>query len=293
MSDLIEVINSTTINAIYFGLIKSSYSYADIQKPDEILKLINVIKEYRLPKDILNFFSETYQTTCNTYPFWPRAALMETATFFMNDLCDPDSFDYSTYYNKVMNLPNIIESERDDHFWNWIEKFPYILKCILLDENFQEIDKCVEKWITANFETFEKKIDIIEQSLKELMDREGKEIQPIKVIISPLKCIYSADYQVSEGKLFVVLGDFIPHSIVHECVHPIVHSYIIDFNVDILKYFGRKIFNIDKSYYLNQDEDGFLNAFEENVVRRVTELIVNGEDNIIIKDILKDELSKA
>lgn len=293
MSYSIEVMNSTAINAIYFGLIAAGYSYADIQKPDEILKLIKSIKDYHLPKTINDYFLKAYQYTCTAYPFWPRAALMETATFFISHLDNTDSFDYLKYYSEIMKFTNLIESERDEHFWDWIREFPKMLKGILLDKKFQEIDEYIEKWILAKSKIFENKIAIIEQSLIKLAVSEGKEIQPIKVIISPLKCVYSADYQVSDGKLFVILGDFLPYSIVHEYIHPIVHPYIIDLRPDILKCYGDKTFNIDKSYYLNKDEDGFINAFEENIVIRVTELVVEGCCNISIKHLLMDELYKV
>jgi hypothetical protein len=293
MSYLIEVMNSTAINAIYFGLIASGYNYADIQKPDEILKLIKPIKDNQLRKTINNYFSEAYQYTCKAYPYWPRAALMETASFFINDLHNTDTFDYLRYHNEVMNFTNLLESEKDEHFWEWIKEFPSMLKDISLDKEFREIDECIKKWILAKSKTLEEKIAIIEQSLIKLAVSEGKEVEPIKVIISPLKCVYSADYQVSDGKLFVVLGDFLPNSVVHECIHTIVHPYIIDLRSDILKCFGSETFNIDKSYYLNEDEDGFINAFEENIVRRVTKFVVDGDCNISIKDLLMDELCKA
>lgn len=289
MSYLIEVMNSTAINAIYFGLISSGYGYADIQKPNEILKLIKPIKENHLSKTINDFFSEAHQSTCRVYPYWPRAALMETATFFIND----EAFAYSRYYNEVMNFTNLIDGEREEHFWNWIKRFPSMLNGILMNKKFQEINEYIKKWILTNSKTYENKIATIEQSLIKLVASEGKEVQPIKVIISPLKCIYSADYQVYNGELFVVLGDFLPNSIVHECIHPIVHLHIIELKTDILRCFGSKTFNIDKSYYLNKDEDGFINAFEENIVRKVTELVVNGDCNISIKDLSINELCKS
>jgi hypothetical protein len=293
MSELIEVMNSTAINAIYFGLIASGYSYADIQKPDEILKLIKPIRNNHLPKTINDFFSEARQYTCTAYPYWPRAALMETATFFVKDIYNPDTFDYFKYYNEVMKYTNLIESERDGHFWSWIKEFPYMLKGILLDKRFQKIDEYIKKWISEESKSYENKIAKIEQSLIKLVVSEGKEVQPIKVIISPLKCVYSADYKVSYEKLFVVIGDFLPHSIVHECIHPIVHPHIIDLRSDILQCIGSKIYNIDKSYYLNKDEDGLINAFEENIVRRVTELVVDGDYNISIRSLLMDEICNA
>lgn len=290
MSNLIEIMNSTAINAIYFGLIGSGYNYADIEKSEEILKLIKIVEDNPLPKTINKFFRGAYQNTCKPYPYWPRAALMETATFFIRDVNNADTFDYRGYYNEVMNLTNVIDSERDEHFWIWVKEFPYMLKEILLHKKFQEVDEYIKKWILENSKAYENKIAKIEQSLIKLMASEGKEVQPIKVIISPLKCVYSADYKAFGGKLFVLLGDFLPHSIVHECIHPLVHPYIIELRADILKCFESKTFNIDKSYYLNKDEDGFLNAFEENIVRKVTDLVVHSDCNISIKNVLMDEL---
>lgn len=248
MSHLIEFVNNTAINAIYFGLISAGYNYADIEKTDEIIRLIKIIREKQSSKAANDFFSKAYQYTCRAYPYWPRAALMEKATFFINDLYNTDTFDYLRYHNEVMNLPNLMDSERDESFWSWIKEFPNTLKEILRDKKFHQIDEYIKKWISINSKTFENKRDAIEQSLTKLAISEGKEIQPIKVIISPLKCIYSADYQVSEGNLFIVLGDFLPNSIVHECIHSMVHPHVVELREDILKKcFGSKTFDIDES----------------------------------------------
>ena len=70
-------------------------------------------------------------------------------------------------------------------------------------------------------------------------------------------------------------GSLSEKAIIHEFIHHIVHP-IVENRKDIILCCGLTNLDIDTSYYLNNDETGILNAFEEYMVRTLTDVIVSG-----------------
>ena len=101
-------------------------------------------------------------------------------------------------------------------------------------------------------------------------------IQNIQVILNPIKCVYSADYYLKDDTFIFCSGSLSEEAVIHEFIHHIVHPMVENRKDEIL---CRNFVNldIDASYYLNGDELGTLNAFEEYMVRKLTDGIVNGD----------------
>ncbi len=74
----LKITNIPEISAIYYALLQFGYEYYPIERENEH---IDVIRRFVLPHCVPNFFKNTKQTTCDVYSYWPRAAILETATF--------------------------------------------------------------------------------------------------------------------------------------------------------------------------------------------------------------------
>jgi len=103
-------------------------------------------------------------------------------------------------------------------------------------------------------------------------------INKLSVLVCPLKCCYSADYFTRCDEMFVILGDFIPHSVVHEYMHLIVRPLVVNHKAHILSDLRDRQLSVGSSYYLHDDDDGFLNAYEEYIVRTASELIAANQE---------------
>ena len=113
---------STPMAVLYHGLIASGYEYAQWDKPPEVLAIVD---------EALRFFAQARQGTCDVYPFWPRTALMETATFYME--CSPEQVrfaDVDGYHAFVMQADNLRNDERDESFWQWVGELPGALRAV-------------------------------------------------------------------------------------------------------------------------------------------------------------------
>ncbi len=96
------------ISAIYYGLFQSGYKYASIERSQEHIALLNAFCR----ESSAAFFSEASQNTCDVYSYWPRAYIMEAASFYLDD--NHMSFrDYESLQGKIMSAGNISEKERD------------------------------------------------------------------------------------------------------------------------------------------------------------------------------------
>ena len=103
-------------------------------------------------------------------------------------------------------------------------------------------------------------------------DKFKSPIQNIQVVLNPIKCVYSADYHLKDHNFIFCSGYLSEENIVHEFMH-IVHL-IIENRKDEILCCNLADLDIDTSYYLNNDEVGVLNAFEEYMVRTLTDKIV-------------------
>ena len=281
----ISISSDSCINAIYFGLMLSGYEYSDMGKPDAALELSSQIRSHPGLDNAKRYFKHARQRTCEPYPFWPRAALLESATHFI----DARRFKFDKYCDYVNGLPNLTEEERSGDFFSWVKDFPKYINEVKAYSFFQEVDK----QIVCMVDKISKDIASEAVRIANILDAMSADIAPnistLHVILCPLKCIYSADYFARDDTMSVIHGGFLPHSIVHEYMHLIVHPKIMKYRKAILSLAGSRQLDIDQSYFLGHDENGLVNAFEEHIVRKVSGLIFN-DCEINIEQLIQREL---
>ncbi len=272
MASRITISCRREINAIYYGLLASGYDFAEIGKSADLSGLILRAKAGRIPRRHAGFFAAARQNTCGQYPYWPRAALMESAVFFIGDTANSPPFDDRRYREYVMSRRNLLPEEADGGFWAWISHFPAALRGILDNEAFRrmnrELDCIVERVAAAQDEELRE----LFVKLETIYEAERMELKTVEVIICPLKCAYSADYFECDGKQHVIIGEWRPESVIHESLHPAVNRHTAKRRDEILRYSNRETLQnsgIDESYFLSNDGDGILNAFEEIAVRKL------------------------
>lgn len=222
-----------------------------------------------------SFFSEIRQNTCEVYPYWPRAAMLETATFYM-DLPRACFVDFDAYRSKILSAKNISDIERNEIFWNWIVRFPTALKDVFQSNCFSRYLEWENTWIEAQNKKHQTILRRIEDILVLCKERFHSPFQSIQVVPNPIKCIYSADYHLKDETFIFCSGALSEESIIHEFIHHSVHPVIENRKHEILRC-NLVNLDLDVSYYLNGGEAGKLNVFEEYMVRELTDNILSGD----------------
>lgn len=276
MSDVKIVVESSgAINAIYFGLAASGYTFARDRKEQDVLRMIERVEAQRLPKDLERFFQGARQDGCEPYPYWPRAALMETRTLFADDGLG--------YIDTVMRAPNLLDEERDERFWRWIGQFPEVLDHVLALDAFQLFDEEMRDWVERERALNQDKIDLTARALSSLLCDLSALPGMIRILLCPLKCAYAADYQQRDGIFNVIVGELATGPVMHEFLHPIVHPHIE-------KLRGRILSRLVGGRPGVGDENALLNQFEGHIARTLTELLQSGRRHIDIHAVIEREL---
>lgn len=261
----ITIANIPEISAIYFALLQCGYDYYHIERDSEHN---DAIRGFAGCGAVPDFFSAVKQNTCKVYPYWPRAAMLENASFYIQP--DYTQFkDYDIFRERIMSADNISDVERNASFWKWLLGFPAALGAVLCSDGFYRYMKWENEWITEQNVKYENELRLIQECLNVCMSKYDSPVQDIQILLNPIKCVYSADYYLIGNSFIFSSGAFRADSVIHEFLHHVVHPVVIAQKGMVLQ---RKTAypGIDASYYLSGDDAGHLNAFEEYAVRELT-----------------------
>lgn len=268
----LSIINLPAISAIYFSLLQCKYDFYSIERDTLLIEKLRTFIQSNSEEN--TFFFGVKQNTCEVYPWWPRAFMLETATFYI-DLSKEKFVDFDAYENSIMSAQNITDLEKNQSFWEWIFKFPKALKLILQSDSFSRYLKWENDWIKEQNRKYKKELRRIGDILAVCTERFNSPIQNIQIILNPIKCVYSADYFLKDNNFIFCSGTLKEESVIHEFMHHIVHPVVWKRKNEILRCDFSNL-EIDISYYLDHDAVGKLNAFEEDMVRVLTDAIFNG-----------------
>lgn len=284
----LHISNNTKISAIYFALLQCGYDYYVMGRKE---KEIESIRRWKDDSLCFEFFMNTKQSSCEVYPYWPRAALLETASFYLaeNDIRFEE---FSRLYEHIMSAGNITDQERDPSLWEWMADFPEAIDEVLSNDLFINYLSWEKVWIELQNVKYEKELQLIQKCVDTCLEKYDSPIQEVKILINPIKCIYSADYHLDDNCFVFSAGGFNKELVIHELLHHVIHSAVINKKKDILLK-NRKFKDLDDSYYLSGCDEGRLNAFEEYAVRRLTKNIMEDKFPVDIVTYLEDLLSES
>lgn len=261
----ITISNIPEISAIYFALLQCGYDYYSIKRSQ---MHSNHIRSFIGMADAEPFFSGTRQNTCEVYPYWPRAAILETASFYLSS--NYVAFlDFDAFRDRIMGAANIADNERDHRLWNWIEGFPVALSEVIASEAFLRYLEWEKLWLAEQNTGHEAELRLISSFVDVCISKYGSPVQEIQIVINPIKCVYSSDYHLDKNRFIFCSGAFRAESVIHEFLHHVVHSVVVEI-ADMVSATRRIYPEVDESYYLSGSEAGQFNAFEEYAVRALT-----------------------
>lgn len=222
MLEDLSIKNNSMISAIYYALLQSGYNFYSVERD---AKVVNKLQSFILSGNCeYAFFSEVKQNRCEVYPYWPRAAMLETATFFI-DLSQARFINFDNYKNIIFSAKNISDTERNQAFWNWISQFPSALQQVIQSDCFRRYLEWEKRWIAAQNQSCKNELRKISNILDVCKKKFGSPFLSIQIVINPVKCVYSSDYHNINGDLTICLGEFREDSIIHEFIHHNVNIF--------------------------------------------------------------------
>lgn len=223
--------NIPEISAIYFALLQCGYDYYSIERGGEHN---DTVRSFAGSGAVPSFFYGTKQNTCEVYPYWPRAAILETASFYLS----PDHLqfrEYDAFHERIMASGNILDCERDQKLWTWITEFPAALSQVLESDAYRCYMEWENRWIAEQNVKHEKELRLIQRCLDMCVSKYGSPVRDIQIVVNPIKCVYSADYHLTGDRFVFSSGDFRLDSVIHEFLHHVVHPVVVYIKIWCLK----------------------------------------------------------
>lgn len=260
-----NISTNEAISAIYYALWQDGYEYAHFERDEAHLAALAAFAA----GEVHPFFAGVRQPTCEVYPYWPRAALLETASYHA---AQGEFRDFEALRSKIMSAPNVADNERDDGFWAWLAEFPAALQDVMNSEGFRRYLAWERAWCDDFSRKNQAELAKIQRCLDVCRARYASPVREVQLLISPIKCVYSADYHLV-GETFVFSsGRLAAESVIHEFLHHVVHP-AVEACAAAIQADERLYPEVDASYYAA----GRLNAFEEYAVRQLTQLAMADE----------------
>jgi len=285
----LAISSKAEISAIYFALLQCGYDYYAMEKDARLISKLEYYRSQQNPHP-LSFFSKIKQNTCEVYPYWPRAAVLEEATFYLNKSYT-GFVQFTQLKKRIMSAGNISPKEKGKDLWDWITQFPEAVKDVLVSSPFLSYLSWERSWIAEQSEIFREELKNLQTILQQCNALYGSQLDGIHVLMNPIKCAYSSDHYEYGGHFYFSLGWFRKESILHELLHPVIHSYVMRMRDEILHYQG-SFPDIDESYRLDGSDAGRLNAAEEYLVRALTERVVCGVLPNDLSQFVQDKMNK-
>lgn len=265
-----KIEHNPSISAIYFALLQCGYNYYSFERDAAHNAAVeNFIGMDKAPL----FFSEVQQSSCEVYPFWPRAAILETATFFLNDSSDR-FIDYASLVKRIESAENIAPEEKGTSLWEWLNGFPTAIKNVMARDEFKHYLEWEKAWIAEQNVIHFDDLRLLDKTLRICREQHQAVFRDIRIILNPIKCVYSSDHYVCGDAFIFTSGAMRTESVIHEYLHTVVHPLLEREAIIVRK---TKYPEIDESYYLNGGESGYRNAFEEYAVRMLTQRVIQQE----------------
>lgn len=268
----LEFTNNKNVSAIYFELLNSGYEYYSIERDEEHIRKLN---SFRHIKKEASFFKSVYREDCDVYPYWPRASMLEHASFYV-DVKNKSFSDHEAYKTAVMSADNISDAQRNSAFWLWLNDFPASLAAVLNSAEFNSYFHWECDWVKHQNNLRHAELGRLSDIIEFCASKYGTAIDTVLLLLNPIKCVYSADYYLFDGTFVFSSGKFSVESVVHEYLHHVVHPSVCKLKHRIIAH-KTKYPGIDSSYYLDNADNGCVNAFEEYAVRQLTACLLNGE----------------
>lgn len=263
---------SRPVFTLYAGLTAGGYDLANSGPENPARLVIASIKSHRWDADAVRYFATARLCRAGVNPYWPRAAMLLDATFFLND--DP----IGGYADATRVLRDIAEfptraSEKGEDTLRWIGRYPSMYRRIEADPAFSDL--WLQFQLSVGSQVQERFADAGREALELLRSGLGvkeKDLPAVVVIPNPLQAVQIADFVRKDGDVFAVIAAPRPSSLIHELLHCVFEKAIAEEHDVIVSHRG--LFTpavvdamLKMQYAWGVDDQSWLRVFEESLVR--------------------------
>lgn len=267
-----EVLVSKNVFTLYAGLTASGYDLAAFPEDDPVAKIVDSLREMPLSSPAHSYFPQARLPGPGVNPYWPRAAMLLHATFFLDD--------DATEYTDLRALRKMVEDfpasdgPGNEESLAWLMGYPSAFRAVRESAHFLgNWSDYVEAMNPERLLGFRDAALRATGALRFFGGSDLVNLPKIVLVPNPLQAQQIADFVDFQGILYVVTAAPSASSIVHECMHgilvPILEADQILRAKDLFD--ASLVESMVRMQYARDDGPlSWLRVFEESLVRAAT-----------------------
>lgn len=275
----------TNVFAVYTGLIASGYDLLEISAENPVSQVVEDIRKVPWPEKVLTYFKMARKRDAGVNPYWPRAAMLLIASFYVGETGRNPCMTRSLWSRKlaehIHTLP-ISPRDKSSDILKWLEGFPGTYALIFDEPAFDGLWRSYKKAMETKLPVF---ADVTEKTISSFLRLTGaseNDLPAVCVVPNPLQAPQVADFVTVDGIVYMIIADPRPASIIHELLHNVFEPGLRSAKTTILQYrhllmpvLGKMI---RMQYAWDDGPDSWYRVFEENFMRAASIWVERGGD---------------
>jgi len=255
---------------MYVGLTASGYDLARLPEGDPVREVIEAIRAARWPAGAVRYFGQARRLGRGVNPYWPRAAMLLEACFFLG----PDG--RFTYRDELELLRTIAAfpvdpDEKDRPTVDWVRSFPRAYSEIADEGQFPSLWSSYLEAVEPALHEFD---DAATKALQAFVEATGVTLESLPELVlipNPLQAPEVADFVRRDGTVHIVMARPRMSSVVHELLHEVFGPALRSARAEVVQY--RHLLRpvlpamLRMQYAWGDDDESWFRVFEESLMR--------------------------
>lgn len=255
---------------LYTGLTASGYDLARIPAADPLHEAVESIKAAQWPDEVTAYFSKARSAGGGVNPYWPRAAMLLNASFYLSDGPEYCYSDLPQVLRDVERFP-VGPTQKGPDTVEWVKGFPRAYGSLTHYASLSDLWNRYLQALTPHLLGFEQALSTAVTSVARATGASEEEMPSLVVVPNPLQAPQVADFVRKDSIIHVVIAEPKAPSIVHELLHNLFDPGLRSAKEAIVGYRGLLAPVLEQmlkmQYAWGDDEESWLRVFEENLMR--------------------------
>lgn len=253
---------STNVFTVFAGLIASGYEFSY----DE--ELAGRVRAVKWDDSAVEYFRRARTSYCAVYPYWPRAAMLVSASLILKESNGYENSDFRKMKERIESYCNIDPEEIGEETELWLLQLPAYYRLIRENEEFNNLWVEYLKRSEAVADQF---MEAIDEAKKKVISRfKVNEVELPKIGAIPNILGFNGDFERIDDIIYVVCAQPDKSCAVHEYLHNILGPGLmnnierIKEHVNLLDPIFERMFSY--KYAWAKDAPSWCRVFEESLV---------------------------
>lgn len=260
---------------VYVGLTASGYELASLQEEDPMAAVAARAANLPWPKDLIAYFRQARHEECELNPYWPRAFLLVAAGLRTSESqdWDWDCSDPDDIVRAIRSLP-INPIHRDNATMDWLMSLPLQFQSISSHPSSSVLWKDYLDALSPKLAQYKEAMLRASRAVSTRLGIYERQLPEMILVPNPLQAPQIADAVAVGGRVFLIIAEPEPESVVHEMLHHLMAPGLkaaeasIDRAYALWKPASDDMIRI--GYAWDDSVESWRRVFEENLVRAAT-----------------------